>query len=67
MDMGMDMGGFRISDTGPVAVDMSTSDGSVALWISDSSEGNVSAEDGLMPIFLRSSEYHNFAIGLLRK
>jgi len=46
MDMGMDMGGFRINDTGPVAVDMGTSDGSVALWISDSTEGNVSPEDG---------------------
>ncbi len=30
------MSGFRINDTGPVAVDMATSAGSVALWISDS-------------------------------
>jgi len=48
MDMGMDMGGFRINDTGPVAVDMSTSDGSVALQVSDNSEGTVSPEDSLL-------------------
>ncbi len=54
MDMGMDMGGFRISDTGPVAVDMSTSDGSVALWTSDSTEGAVSSEDSLIAFILRS-------------
>jgi hypothetical protein len=30
---------------------METSAGSVALWISDSPEDNVSPEDGLMPIF----------------
>ena len=48
MDMGIDMGGFRINDTAPVAVDMATSAGSVALWISDSSEGNVSPQDGFI-------------------
>ena len=54
-DMGMDMSGFRINDTGPVAVDMETSAGSVALWVSDSPEDNVSPKMFLCLYFSASA------------